>query len=141
MKKNFHFAAPSQEQKAARHVRGPATQRRFAKLDNICLPRTGLVWPLEKPIQTKNPSKIHNKTATLLFFRSSNLPWDLLYLHVFFSPFSIWTNFSWFELMYFEFFMLNACIVFHLVDFTLSKLFRSTLDSDLMFKTKEKRKP
>lgn len=34
-----------------------------------------------------------------------------------------------------------ACIVLNLVDFRLSKLIKSILDSDLMFKTKEKRKP
>lgn len=112
----------------------------------ICQTRQNMLYynmagMILKKNQTKPKTQIKSTAKQqLYFFLSSNSPWDLLYLHVFFSHFSIWIIISSFGLIYFELFMLNACIVFYLVDFTLSKLIKSILNSDLMFKTKDKTK-
>lgn len=99
MKKNFHFAALSQGQKAARHVRRPTTHRRFAKLDNICFPTTCLVRSSRK---TKPPNKIHNKPTILLHSQqqltlrstvSSCLFLSFFYLN---NYFLFWINVFWF---------------------------------------------
>lgn len=58
-----------------------------------------------------------------------------------FLSFFYLNNYFLFWIHVFWVFHVNACIVFHLVNFTFSKLIKSILDSDPMFKTNEKRKP
>lgn len=108
MKKNFHFAASSQGQKAASRVRGPTTHRRFAKLDNICFPTTRLVWSSWKTKPNQKPKQNPQQTNNFTLFPAA-IYLKIYYIFMSFSLiFSIWIIISCFGFMYFEFFMLNA---------------------------------